>query len=69
MICQAWSKVYLVHSHPISTVLVVLLGGGLVEIILVRLVLSIINCGLLLNIITKNFPLSSWLNQTEKPLK
>ena len=41
----------------ISTVLVVLLGGGLVEIILVRLVLSIINCGFLLNIIRKILPL------------
>jgi len=40
----------------ISTVAVVLLGGGLVEIILVRLVLSVINCGLLLNIIRKIMP-------------
>lgn len=40
----------------ISTVVVVLLGGGLVEIILVRLVLSVINCGLLLNIIRKIMP-------------
>ena len=40
----------------ISTVAVVLLGGGLVEIIMVRLVLSIINCGLLVNIIRKILP-------------
>jgi O-antigen/teichoic acid export membrane protein len=40
----------------ISTVAVVLLGGGLVEIILVRLGLSVINCGLLLNIIRKILP-------------
>lgn len=40
----------------ISTVVVVLLGGGLVQIILVRLVLSVINCGLLINIIQKIMP-------------
>jgi len=40
----------------ISTVIVVLFGGGLVEIVLVRLVLSAINCGLLLNIIRKILP-------------
>lgn len=42
----------------ISTVLVVLFGGGLVEIVVVRLVLSIINCGILLNIIRKILPLA-----------
>jgi O-antigen/teichoic acid export membrane protein len=42
----------------ISTVLVVLFGGGLVEIVVVRLLLSIINCGLLLNIIRKILPLA-----------
>jgi O-antigen/teichoic acid export membrane protein len=40
----------------ISTVLVVIFGGGLVEIVIVRLGLSIINCGLLLNIIRKVLP-------------
>lgn len=40
----------------ISTVLVVLSGGGLVEIVLVRLGLSIINCGILLNLIRKVLP-------------
>ncbi len=40
----------------ISTVAVVLLGGGLVEIIFVRLLLSVINCSLLLNIIRKILP-------------
>ncbi len=40
----------------ISTVLVVLFGGGLVEIVLVRLGLSIINCGILLNMIRKILP-------------
>jgi O-antigen/teichoic acid export membrane protein len=42
----------------ISTVLVVLFGGGLAEIVFVRLFLSIINCGLLLNIIRKILPLA-----------
>jgi O-antigen/teichoic acid export membrane protein len=41
----------------ISTVLVVLLGGGLVEIVLFRLLLSIINCGILLNVIRRVLPL------------
>ena len=40
----------------ISTLVVVLLGGGLVEIILARLVLSVINCGILLKIIYKVMP-------------
>ncbi len=40
----------------ISTVVVVLLGYGLVEIILVRLLLSVINCGLLLKMIYKIMP-------------
>jgi O-antigen/teichoic acid export membrane protein len=40
----------------ISTVLVVLFGGGLVEIVIVRLALSIINCGILLNMIRKILP-------------
>jgi len=40
----------------LSTLLVVLFGGGLVEIVLVRLGLSIINCGLLLNLIRKLLP-------------
>lgn len=40
----------------VSTLLVVLFGGGLVEIVLVRLGLSIINCGLLLNLIRKLLP-------------
>jgi O-antigen/teichoic acid export membrane protein len=40
----------------ISTVLVVLFGGGLVEIVVVRLLLSILNCGLLLNMIRKILP-------------
>jgi O-antigen/teichoic acid export membrane protein len=40
----------------ISTVIVVLLGGGLVEIVSVRLVLSIINCGLLLRLVRKILP-------------
>lgn len=40
----------------ISTVAVVLMGGGLVEIVSVRLLLSVINCGLLLNMIRKVLP-------------
>ena len=41
----------------ISTVIVVLLGGGLVEIVVVRLALSIVNCGLLIRLIRKILPL------------
>ncbi len=40
----------------ISTVLVVLFGGGLVEIMVVRLGLSIVNCGLLLHLVRKILP-------------
>jgi O-antigen/teichoic acid export membrane protein len=40
----------------ISTVIVVLVGGGLVEIMYVRLLLSIVNCGLLVQMIRRILP-------------
>lgn len=40
----------------ISTVVVVLLGGGLIEIVTVRLALSIVNCGLLIHLVRKILP-------------
>lgn len=53
----------------ISTLVVVLLGGGLVEIMMVRVILSIINNVVLLIVIKSIYPLAAFVKPTREVLK